>query len=176
MSWLPENPNKDLVFKDEDLKEIYLAGGCYWGVDAFMARVYGVAYTEVGFANGYDDEERPTYEEVCKNDTGHAEVVHLKYDNTKTDLEKILTEFFSIINPTSLNKQGEDEGSQYRTGIYYTHKNDDNIILEFIDKEQDKYTEAILVEVLPLRNYTPAEEGHQDYLEKNPEGYCHIKF
>lgn len=172
MSHLPENINKTLTFNEDNLKDIYLAGGCYWGVDAYMARIRGVYSTEVGFANG--NTLTPTYEDVCKRNTGHAEVVHIKYDETEIPLMRLINEFFVIINPYSVNKQGEDEGTQYRTGIYYTNEEDKKVIDEFIKAKQQYQDKKIMVEVLPLDNYYPAHEEHQDYLEKNEDGYCHI--
>lgn len=171
---LPENPNIKLKFDKDKLKDIYLAGGCFWGTDAYMARVLGVYSTEVGYANG--NTENPTYENVCHDNTGHAEVVYVKYDETKLSLTQLLKEYLKIINPTTLNKQGGDVGTQYRTGIYYTSENEEDIIKNVLLNEQKKYELPIVVEVLPLANYYPAEEYHQNYLEKNPNGYCHINF
>lgn len=174
MSYLPENPNIGISFDQDCLKEIYLAGGCYWGVDAFLERVYGVYSTEVGFANGKT--LTPTYEEVCKNNTGHAEVVHVVYDESKITLPVLIDEFFKIIDPTSYNKQGGDEGSQYRTGIYYQNDMDKLIAENKIIEIQELFDKPVLVEVKPLDNYYPAHEEHQKYLEKNPDGYCHVDF
>ena len=169
---LPPNPNEGAVFAPEALKEIYLAGGCFWGVEAFMARIPGVADTEVGYANGRT--ENPTYEQVCRENTGHAETVRVHYDPAKIALEKLLQAYFTIIDPTSRNRQGNDVGSQYRTGIYYVNPEDREIARMVIEQEQKAYSRSIAVELEPLANYYPAEEYHQDYLEKNPHGYCHI--
>lgn len=171
---LPDNPNLNLNFDVSKLKEIWLAGGCFWGVEAYMSRVYGVYDVTVGYANG--NKENPTYKEVCFGDTGFVEAVHVKYDPDRINLKKLLEEFFKIIDPTSRNRQGNDVGSQYRTGIYYKDENDKKIIDEVIALEQKKYTAKIQTEVLPLSNYYLAEEYHQDYLEKNPHGYCHVDF
>ena len=171
---LPKNINKELKFDQANLREIYLAGGCFWGVDAYMARVPGVYSTESGYANGNTVGEI-TYKEVCTGTTGHAEAVYLKYDTTKITLEQILQEFFEIIDPTTLNRQAGDTGPQYRTGVYYTNTEDLQTIQEVITQKQQMYPKEIVTEVLPLQNYCPAEEYHQDYLEKNPGGYCHIQ-
>lgn len=153
-------------------KLIYLAGGCFWGTEKYFSEVKGVVSTEVGYANG--NTENPTYEEVCHNNTGHAETVKVEYDPKVISLSFILDLYYDVINPTSVNKQGEDEGTQYRTGIYYVDDSDVEIIKNSIEKLQTKYDKPIAIEVLPLKNYYPAEEYHQKYLDKNPNGYCHI--
>lgn len=155
------------------MREIVLGGGCFWGVQEFMSRLKGVKKTEVGYANGRG--ENPTYEDICNNNTYYAEVCKILYDENEISLENILEEFWSIIDPTILNRQGNDIGSQYRTGIYYTDKNDIEIIETSKNKEQQKYSKKIVTEVKPLEKYYKAEEYHQDYLKKNPGGYCHIK-
>ena len=155
------------------MKEIVFAGGCFWGVEEFFSRINGVIKTEVGYANG--NIKNPNYELVCRTDTGFAEAVHIIYDESRVNLNHLLDKYFSIIDPTSLNKQGNDRGTQYRTGIYYSDENDVNLINRKISEEAKKYTKKIVVEVEPLRNYYPAEEYHQKYLKKNPFGYCHIK-
>ena len=167
-----KNPNKDLIFDTNDLKTIYLAGGCFWGVDAYLKRVAGVYSTESGYANG--DTKNPTYEQVCKENTGHVEAVQVVYDTTKLSLEGLLEEFFDIIDPTVLNRQAGDVGTQYRTGIYYTDTAEKEAIKIFVQNKQNFYEEPIVTEILPLENYYKAEEYHQDYLEKNPDGYCHV--
>jgi len=169
---LPKNPNKDVTFDQANLREIYLAGGCFWGTDAFMERVLGVAETRCGYANGTT--ENPTYKEVCTGTTGHAETVYVKYDPAMVSLPKLLDAFFETINPTSLNKQGEDIGTQYRTGIYYTDPTEHEVIEQFIAAKQGSYNKPIVVEILPLICYYDAEDYHQKYLEKNPGGYCHV--
>lgn len=170
----PENPNENLNFDEDKLEDIWLAGGCFWGVEAFMARVYGVYDVTSGYANG--DTENPTYEEVIHDDTGHAETVHVRYDPARVDLEKLLTQFFVVIDPTLLNQQGNDRGEQYRTGVYYEDEADRPIIDGVIAAQAEKYDDPIVTEVEVLQNYYLAEEYHQDYLEKNPNGYCHIEF
>ncbi|MDD2375669.1 MAG: peptide-methionine (S)-S-oxide reductase MsrA [Eubacteriales bacterium] len=174
-SGLPVNPNKSIDYSGSDLKKIWLAGGCFWGVEAYMSRVPGVADVTVGYANGKT--ENPTYQDVCYNNTGHAETVEVSYDPARISLENLLAEYFEIIDPTSLNQQGNDRGSQYRTGIYYSdHDNDLPVIESVLVSQQKKYAKPIVTEVEPLKQYFLAEEYHQDYLEKNPGGYCHISF
>ncbi|MDF2989216.1 MAG: methionine-S-sulfoxide reductase, partial [Eubacterium sp.] len=158
----------------EKFSEIWLAGGCFWGAEAFLKNVPGVIHTEVGYANGKT--ENPTYEEVCHNNTGHAETVYVKYNPHRISLETLLNYFFRIIDPTLLNRQGHDTGTQYRTGIYYKNQADKRIIDQYISRKQNEYSKKILTEVLPVDNFYKAEEYHQDYLEKNPNGYCHIDF
>ncbi len=154
------------------MKKIALAGGCFWGVDEFFSRKEGVLYTKSGYSNG--DVENPTYEQVCSGNTGHAETVYIEYDEAQITLEAILDKFFKVIDPTSLNRQGNDRGTQYRTGIYFIEESDEALIREFIKMKEPKYNKPIVVEVEPLRSFFDAEEYHQDYLKKNPRGYCHI--
>jgi len=155
------------------MKKIVLGGGCFWGMEAYFKRLNGIARTEVGYANGQTLE--PTYKEVCSNTTGHAEVLYLEYDPAVISLEVILSHLWKVIDPTLLNRQGGDIGSQYRTGIYYLDEADIPVIHASRDNEQLKYEKPIVTEVEPLKYYYPAEEYHQDYLTKNPGGYCHIK-
>jgi len=166
------NPNKDITFDMNALKTIYLAGGCFWGVDAYIKRVPGVYETESGYANG--DTENPTYEQVKAQLTGHAETVRVVYDTAKLSLEGLLNEFFDITDPTTLNRQSNDVGTQYRSGIYYTDENERGAIEIFVQNKQNYYEAPIVIEILPLKNYCKAEEYHQNYLEKNPDGYCHV--
>lgn len=173
-SKFPDNPNTDLEFDTDNLNDIYLAGGCFWGVEAYMARVYGVYDVTSGYANG--NTENPTYEEVTRKNTGHAETVHVRYDPERVDLEELLDHYFLIIDPTLLNQQGNDRGEQYRTGIYYENENDLAVINKVVTAQQDRYDEPIVTEVELLNQYYLAEEYHQDYLEKNPDGYCHVEF
>ena len=154
------------------MKEIYLAGGCFWGTEHFFKQIRGVTETEVGFANGHT--ENPTYQEVYTDKTGFAETVLVKYNPDVVSLEFLLQMYFVAIDPTSLNKQGHDEGTRYRTGIYYTDSADLAIINKVYEAEQQKYSQSFAVERLPLENYYPAEDYHQDYLDKNPDGYCHL--
>lgn len=154
------------------MKEIYLAGGCFWGVEEYFSRIEGVVDTEVGYANGTKLE--PTYKEVCTGLTGHSETTYVKYDESIVTLEHLIQRLFRIIDPTLLNRQGGDIGNQYRTGIYYTDEADRKTIVKVKDEEQKKYKDSIVTEILPLEYYYPAEEYHQDYLKKNPGGYCHV--
>lgn len=155
------------------MKEIVLAGGCFWGVEEFLSRIKGVTETEVGYANGRT--ENPTYEQVCNLNTGFAEAVYIKYDENLLSLEDLLEEYWGIVDPTVLNRQGPDVGSQYRTGIYYLDERDRDIIVKSRDNIQKSYEKKVVTEIEPLKNYYKAEEYHQKYLKKNPNGYCHIK-
>ena len=154
------------------LKEIYLAGGCFWGTEKYLSLVDGIDKTEVGYANG--NTENPTYEDVCYRDTGHAETVKVRYNPDEIRLEFILKLFYDVIDPIAVNRQGNDVGTQYRTGIYYVDAKDKDIITYSIKELQKSYTKPIAIEVMPLQNYYAAEEYHQKYLDKNPSGYCHI--
>lgn len=153
-------------------KEIVFAGGCFWGVEKYLALVSGVLNTEVGYANG--STENPSYEQVCHAGTGHAEAVKVIYDDAKLSLTELLKRFFLGIDPTSLNRQGNDWGTQYRTGIYFLNQGDRTIIETAVNNLQKGFQKPIVVEVAPLQNYYPAEDYHQKYLDKNPDGYCHI--
>lgn len=155
-----------------NLSEIYLAGGCFWGTEHFMKLIDGVKETCVGYANGHT--ENPTYKEVCSHTTGFAETVHVKYDKEVAPLDFLLDLFFMTIDPTSLNRQGGDRGTQYRTGVYYTDEADLPVIKAALEKLQARYTAKVVVECEPLKNFYPAEDYHQDYLDVNPGGYCHI--
>ena len=153
---------------------IYLAGGCFWGVAEYYRRLKGVISTKVGYAQGHT--QAPSYREVCTGMTNHTETVEVLYNPEEITLDQIIEHFFRMIDPTSLNKQGNDIGTQYRSGIYST-----NVLeLEFIENQiktyQNRYTDPIVVEVEPLKNFYEAEIEHQDYLVKNPSGYCHINF
>ncbi|MFV0394018.1 MAG: peptide-methionine (S)-S-oxide reductase MsrA [Coprobacillaceae bacterium] len=154
------------------MNEIYLAGGCFWGVEKYFAMLTGVVDTKVGYANGHT--ENPTYEEVCHENTGHAETVKVMYDSNLTTLQNILEAYFKIIDPTSKNKQGPDEGIQYRTGIYYVNRMDKKIITSALQDLQRQYDIPLAVEAKPLDAFYEAEEYHQKYLDKNPTGYCHL--
>ena len=153
-------------------KEIYLAGGCFWGTEHFFKQVEGVVETEVGFANGHT--ENPTYKEVYTDETGYAETVRVRYNPDVASLEFLLQMFFKAIDPVSVNKQGHDEGTRYRTGIYYTDTEDLPVIDKVYAMEQQKYERPLAVEKQSLDRFYTAEDYHQDYLDKNPEGYCHL--
>lgn len=156
----------------KDIKELYLAGGCFWGVEAFLQQLPGVTDTNVGYANG--NTENPTYEEVCSQRTGHTETVYVRYDPSILPLSTLLEAYFTIVDPTSENRQGNDRGTQYRTGIFYTEEGDRAAIDQAVTLQGALYDKPIQTQVLPLENFTLAEEYHQNYLEKNPGGYCHI--
>ena len=149
---------------------IYLAGGCFWGLEAYMERIQGVTDAVSGYANGKGD----TTNYQLLHATDHAETVKVTYDPNKISVDKLLQYYFRVIDPTSINKQGNDRGRQYRTGIYYQNEQDKAVIEAALKTLQSKYQVPIQIEVEPLKNYVEAEEYHQDYLKKNPNGYCHI--
>ena len=159
-------------YSKDDLKKIYLAGGCFWGVEEYMQRIYGVYDAVSGYANGKVN--NPTYKTVSSGKSGYAETVEVTYDSKKIKLEDLLNHYFKIIDPTSLNKQGNDRGSQYRTGIYYVDDSDKEVIDKVMNFQAKKYSEKIVVQNMKLKNFIVAEDYHQDYLRKNPNGYCHI--
>lgn len=163
---------EDVKEEDTNMKTIYLAGGCFWGAEKYLGLVPGVVDTNVGYANGRT--ENPSYEDVKYHQSGHAETVRVKYDETKISLERLLEKFFEAIDPVSVNKQGEDEGIQYRTGIYYVDKADLTSINKVYEKIAEENEQPLAVEVLPLVHYYEAEDYHQKYLDKNPQGYCHL--
>ncbi len=155
-------------YAGKDVKTIYVAGGCFWGLEKYIGLVHGVVATEVGYANG--EGASATY----GDGSGYAEAVKVVYDPAVAPLPFLLDLFYDAIEPTSVNRQGNDVGTEYRTGIYYTDPGDAAVIEQSLERLQEKYSEPIAVESGPLRNYTRAEDYHQDYLEKNPGGYCHI--
>ncbi len=157
-----------------ELREIYFAGGCFWGVEEYFSRVPGVRDVEAGYANG--STPNPGYREVCSGNGGHAETVRVLYDPAVIALKTLVEQFFKIIDPVSVNRQGNDHGVQYRTGVYYTREEDRPVVAAVMDEERKKYARPLAVELLPLSAYYPAEEEHQDYLKKHPGGYCHISF
>ena len=154
----------------QEQRIIYLAGGCFWGLEAYMERIQGVTDAVSGYANGKGD----TTNYQLLHATDHAETVKVTYDPNKISLDKLLQYYFRVIDPTSINKQGNDRGRQYRTGIYYQNEQDKAVIEAALKTLQSKYQAPIQIEVEPLKNYVEAEEYHQDYLKKNPNGYCHI--
>lgn len=162
----------------EDLKNIkmkkviYLAGGCFWGTEHFLKQIRGVINTEVGYTNGIGG--RPSYQVVSTGKNKFVETVKVEYDAEQLSLEKLLDLFYETIEPTSLNKQGNDVGIQYRTGIYYTDKADESIVKASINRLATKYSLPLALEHKLLENYYPAEKYHQNYLDKHPNGYCHI--
>lgn len=161
-----------MISNSDSTQVIYFAGGCFWGTEHFFKQVNGVIDTEVGFANGRTD--KPSYEDVVWKNTGYAETVKVTYDPGKVDFSLLLDLYFLSIDPTSVNKQGNDIGDQYRTGIYYTTKQQLPLINQRIEQEAKKHIQPIAVEVTPIKKYYKAEDYHQDYLDKNPNGYCHI--
>lgn len=155
-----------------EVKKIYLAGGCFWGTEHFLGLLPGVISTQVGYANSIIPS--PTYKDVCSGETNAAETVEVTYDPNLISLAQLLRLFFKSIDPTSINRQGGDHGTQYRTGIYYTDTADIAVIDNEIARLSTQYSKPIAIEVMPLENFYPAEEYHQDYLDKNPGGYCHV--
>ncbi len=157
---------------DSSSAVIYLAGGCFWGTQHYFDCLPGVIQTEVGYANGKT--ANPTYEQVKHENTGHAETVKVTFDPARISLAELLEQYYKVIDPLSRNKQGGDIGVQYRTGIYYTNDAQKAVIEASLARLQTHYTQKLAVEALPLSNFYTAEEYHQKYLEKNPDGYCHI--
>jgi len=153
------------------MKKIILAGGCFWGMQAYYDKVKGVKKTEVGYIDG--DFPNPSYEQVC-NGSNHAEVVVVQYDESEVDLNRLLEHFFQIVDPTTINRQGNDIGKQYRSSIYYYSDEDKVIITEYINKIKSNFKKPIRTEVKAVMEFYPAEDYHQKYLKKNPCGYCHI--
>lgn len=151
---------------------IYFAGGCFWGSQAYFDKIEGVLETKVGYANSII--ENPTYEQVCTGATGAAEAIEIVYQVDKINLYQLLEHLFKTIDPTSLNKQGGDIGTQYRTGVYSLNNTDRQIVRDFFEIVKNNYDKEIVVENLLLSNFYKAEEYHQKYLEKNPNGYCHV--
>ena len=154
------------------MKKIYLAGGCFWGVEHYLSLIQGIKETTVGYANS--DIASPSYEDLKAHRSSASETVEVLYDEQVISLSEILELFFEIIDPTLLDQQGHDIGHQYRTGIYFTDKEDEAVIQGALSALETKYDKPILTELLPLENFTVAEEYHQDYLYKNPTGYCHV--
>ncbi len=155
-------------------KTIYFAGGCFWGTEHYFKMIKGVVGTTVGYANSIM--ENPSYKDVCSGDTLAAETVKVDYDPSSVSLEFLTRMFFHAIDPTSLNRQGNDIGTQYRTGIYYTDNEDLAEIYKVFEEQRSTTEGEIVVEVKALQNFYAAEDYHQDYLDKNPDGYCHLPF
>lgn len=155
-------------------RSIVLAGGCFWGVEAYFSRIPGVVKTICGYANG--NAEAPAYGEVCAGRTGHAEAVMVWYDPERVSLRKLLEQFFRIIDPLCVNRQGIDVGTQYRSGVYFQDEQDAQTAWAAFDAVWQRIGKNLATEPLPLRNFYPAQEHRQKYLEKNPFGYCHIDF
>lgn len=153
------------------MKKITLAGGCFWGLEAYFQRVKGVTSTIVGYIDGLTD--NPNYDEVCDG-SGHAEAVYMEYDESVIDLPKILKHFFRIIDPTQINRQGNDLGVQYRSSIYYYDDSDKLVSEEFINSIRNNYEKPVQTKVIKAPKFYDAEAFHQKYLDKHPSGYCHI--
>lgn len=153
-------------------KTIYFAGGCFWGVEKYFSLIDGVTKTKAGYANGITAD--PSYEDVCRRHTGHAEAVRVSYKTEQISLKDLLGLFFRIIDPISVNRQGNDRGVQYRTGIYYTDPDDLPTLRQAYVLLQEQYDLPLALEIKELENFYPAEEYHQKYLDRNPGGYCHI--
>ena len=152
--------------------EIYLAGGCFWGTEKYLAQIHGVLETTVGYANGRT--ERPSYEQVKHENTGHAETVRVVFDDEALPLATLLSLFYLAIDPTSVDRQGGDVGHQYRTGVYYVSEADAPEIRASLDRLSARVGQPVALECEPLYQFFDAEEYHQRYLDKNPAGYCHL--
>lgn len=160
---------------DSEMKrEIVLAGGCFWGVQEYFSRLSGVSATEAGYAQSRV--ESPTYRDVCSGNSGATEAVKITYDPARISLATILAHFFRIIDPVAVNRQGNDIGTQYRTGIYYQKPAEKAVAAAIMISEASRHSAPLAVELEPLENFYSAEDYHQDYLKKNPGGYCHINF
>ena len=153
-------------------KEIYFAAGCFWGTEKLFASIDGVVETQCGYANG-KPEINPDYRRVCQGDTDYKETVFVRYDTDRVTLPQLLKAYFHVVDPTIRNRQGNDIGTQYQTGIYFTDSADGETVKAYAVQEALKYP-VFAVELLPLSIFVPAEEYHQHYLDKNPGGYCHI--
>jgi peptide-methionine (S)-S-oxide reductase len=161
---------------EKNIEIIYLAGGCYWGLEHLINEISGVIHTEVGFSGGHI--KNVCYKEVTKGDTGHAETVKVEYDCSILSLDNLLEEFFKIHNPTTINQQGNDMGSQYRSAIFYTNPHQKQIAEKMIQKinNSGKWGAAVVTALEQFVAFYPAEESHQKYLQRNPSGYtCHFK-
>jgi peptide methionine sulfoxide reductase msrA/msrB len=154
------------------MKEIYFAGGCFWGVEHFFKGVDGVAEAMPGYANG--NTENPTYKEVYTDTTGFAETVRVRYNPERVSLDFLTRMFFTVTDPLTLNRQGHDEGTRYRSGVFYVNEEDRPVIEAVFQEVSAKLGVPLVTQLEPLRNFYPAEEYHQNYLDKNPEGYCHL--
>ena len=154
-----------------DYPVITLGGGCFWCTEAVFVRVEGVVDVESGYCNGHV--QNPTYEQVCDGNTGHVEVVQLRYDPKVTSLRELLEIFFVIHDPTTLNRQGNDVGTQYRSGIYLSVAGDLEVAKSFVEQVNKAMNGKVVTEIEVLDNYSAAEDYHQDYFENHPnQGYC----
>lgn len=164
--------NMEVNTEGKNIKEIYFAGGCFWGTEHLFQLVRGVTATETGYANGKI--KNPTYEQVVSHTTGFAEAVKVQYDADEVDLPLLINLFFKSIDPTTIDRQGNDVGDNYRSGIYSTDEATQAIIKTEVAKLAKNYSKPVVVETIPLKNFYKAEDYHQDYLISNPNGYCHI--
>ena len=167
-----ENKKEEINMEGKNIKEIYFAGGCFWGTEHLFQLVRGVVATEVGYANGKI--KNPTYEQVISHTTGFAEAVKVQYDADEVDLPLLIDLYFKSIDPTTIDRQGNDVGDNYRSGIYTTDPTAEAIVKTEVAKLSKNYSKPVVVETIPLKNFYKAEDYHQDYLDKNPGGYCHI--
>lgn len=167
-----ENKKEEINMEGKNIKEIYFAGGCFWGTEHLFQLVRGVVATEVGYANGKI--KNPTYEQVISHTTGFAEAVKVQYDADEVDLPLLIDLYFKSIDPTTIDRQGNDVGDNYRSGIYTTDPTAEAIVKTEVAKLAKNYSKPVVVETIPLINFYKAEDYHQDYLDKNPGGYCHI--
>ena len=167
-----DRSDEESTYMDNTENVIYLAGGCFWGIELLMQSIPGVIDAESGYANGTCKEDAD-YKTVCMGGTGFRETVRVEYDPEQVSLDALLLAYFYVIDPTVQKQQGNDRGSQYQTGVYYTNENARKTVKRIADIERGR-SEKFFVEIGPLKNYYTAEEYHQNYLEKNPGGYCHI--
>lgn len=154
------------------MKRIVFGGGCFWGIEAYFKKVKGVLKTTVGYTNG--NKANPTYQDLINKVATHVEACEIYYDSEVISLESLLSHLFRIINPYTLNRQGADIGIQYRSGVYYQDLEDYKLVKTFLEEKQKVDNKKIVVEVKEEKEYYLAEEYHQDYLDKNPKGYCHV--
>ena len=167
-----DRSDEEITYMDTTENVIYLAGGCFWGMEQLMQSIPGVIDAESGYANGTCEADA-NYKTVCKGETGFRETVRVEYDPEQVSLDALLLAYFYVIDPTVQNRQGNDRGSQYQTGVYFTNESARETVKRIAEIERGR-SEKFFVEIGPLKNYYPAEEYHQNYLEKNPNGYCHI--
>lgn len=161
-------------FSNESNYVIYLAGGCFWGIEHLMQSIPGVIDAQSGYANGTGEADA-NYKTVCAGATGFRETVRVEYDPEQVSLEALLMAYFYVVDPTVQNRQGDDIGTQYQTGIYYTNEAAKKTAERIAELERS-HSQAFFVEIGPLVNFYPAEEYHQNYLVNNPNGYCHVPF
>jgi len=156
-----------------EYKKVLFGGGCFWGVQHYFDKVKGVVKTSVGYVNGKT--KQPTYEQVCKGNSEHVEVCKIEYDPNFTKLKYLMEHFVTICDTSTLNRQGNDTGTQYRSGVYYFDELDKNDIIQFFEAfKKRNNNKPFYTEILPVQEYWNAEDYHQEYLDKNPGGYCHI--